>query len=160
MIEHGGRRARPAARRLVVQHTPLLLAIATLAGTLALIEQLQPEVRNVFVVNGAAPADKVFENIMRTQSAPFEQRLSFTYLSGLATDELERRLATLPDRSVVYYLLVTQDGNANRFHPLEYVDRVAAAANSPTYCWVDSAMTRSTAKPATTASTVVTATIH
>jgi signal transduction histidine kinase len=37
-------------------------------------------------------------------------------------------------------LLVSEDGAGRKFHPLEYVDRVAATANAPTYCWVDSAM--------------------
>ena len=109
-------------------------------ATLALVEKLQPDVRNVFVVVGAAPADKLYESAMRTQTRSFESRLTFHYLSGLSTDELERRLARLPEHSVVYYLLVTEDGAGNKYHPLEYVDRVAAAANAPTYCWVDSAM--------------------
>ena len=77
---------------------------------------------------------------MRSQMQSFESRLTVNYLSGLPTDELERRLARLPEHSVVYYLLVSEDGAGNKYHPLEYVDRVAAAANAPTYCWVDSAM--------------------
>jgi len=109
-------------------------------ATLTLIEQLQPDVTNVFVVVGAAPSDKSYETAMRLQTGSFEPRLTFHYLSGLATDELERRLARLPEHSVVYYLLVSEDGAGNKYHPLEYVDRVAGAANAPTYCWVDSAM--------------------
>jgi hypothetical protein len=112
------------------------------APTVALIRQLQPDVRNVFIVTGAATADEQYESEIRRQlqlRSP-DARLTFTYLSGLATDELERRLATLPPHSAVYHVLVTQDGTGNRFHPLEYVDRVAAKANAPTYCWVDSAM--------------------
>ena len=92
------------------------------------------------MVTGAAPADKAFEDAMRAQMQSFESRLTVNYLSGLPTDELERRLASLPERSVVYYLLVTEDGAGNKYHPLDYVDRVAAAANAPTYSWVDSAM--------------------
>ena len=109
-------------------------------ATLPLIEQLQPGVRSVFVVSGAAPDDKILEEQVRTQFRRYESRLTFTYLSGLATAELERRLASLPPRSAVFYALVSEDGSGNRFHPLEYVDRVAAAANAPTYCWVDSAL--------------------
>ena len=112
------------------------------AGTLALIEQLQPDVRNVFVVSGAAAADKVYERAMRIQAQSFEPRLSVNYLSGLPTDALEQRLASLPDHSVVYHLLVTEDGAGHRFHPLDYVNRVATVANAPTYSWVDSGMDR------------------
>jgi signal transduction histidine kinase len=109
-------------------------------GTLALIEQLHPDVKDVFVVTGAANADKLYENGMRTQMQRFASRLTVSYLSGLPTEELERQLARLPEHSVVYHLLVTEDGAGNKYHPLEYVDRVAAAANVPTYSWVDSAM--------------------
>jgi len=108
--------------------------------TLRLIEQLQPDVRNVFVVTGGAAADRAFERQARAQFKPFESRWTFTYLTGLTAGDLERRLAALPEHSVVYYVLVTEAGAGNKFHPLEFVDRVTAAANRPTYSWVDSVM--------------------
>jgi signal transduction histidine kinase len=121
-------------------NTTGLIQLRNFAATLGLVEQLQPNVRNVFVVSGAARVDKSYESALRAQTRPFESRLTFRYLSGLSTEELERQLAGLPPHSVVYYLLVTEDGVGNKYHPLEYVDRVAASANAPTYCWVDSAM--------------------
>jgi signal transduction histidine kinase len=109
-------------------------------ATPALIRQLQPDVRQVFVVTGAAVADVAFENAVRRQLTSSNLGLTFTYLSGLATPDLEDRLSRLPERSAVYHVLVSEDGAGDKFHPLEYVDRVAAAANAPTYSWVDSAM--------------------
>ena len=108
--------------------------------TLLLIDRLQPDVKNVFVVTGAAAADVAFERLARSQFKPFESRFTFTYLTGSRVGELEKRLATLPEHSVVYYLLVTEDGAGDKFHPLEFVNRVATVANRPTYSWVDSAM--------------------
>jgi signal transduction histidine kinase len=108
-------------------------------GTLALIRRLQPDVRQIFIVTGTAPVDRRYEAAVREQ-LPADSGLAFTYLAGLPTLELENRLAHLPERSAVYYVLVTEDGAGKKFHPLEYVDRVAAAANAPTYCWVDSAI--------------------
>ena len=112
------------------------------APTVDLIRQLQPDVRNVFIVTGAATADEEFENAIRRQLQQQigDGRVSFTYLSGLSTDELEHRVSTLPPHSAIYHVLVTEDGAGNKFHPLEYVDRVSAAANAPTYSWVDSAI--------------------
>lgn len=112
------------------------------AATLELVKTLQPEVTKVFVVTGAAAADKAFENLLRTQAKALESRLDFTYLAGLPTGELERRLGELPPQSIVYYVLLTEDGDGNKFHPLDYVERVATAANAPTYSWVDSTMGR------------------
>jgi signal transduction histidine kinase len=110
------------------------------SGTLRLIEQLQPDVRNVFVVTGGATSDQAFERLARAQFKPFESRFAFTYLAGLRARDLEQRLATLPEHSVVYYVLFTEDGAGDKFHPLEFVDRVTAAANRPTYSWVDSGL--------------------
>ena len=42
----------------------------------------------------------------RVQLQPFESRLEIIYLSGLTTKDLEARLATLPEDSIVYYLVV------------------------------------------------------
>jgi signal transduction histidine kinase len=117
-----------------------LIVDRNFSATLSLIEGLQPGIRNLFVVSGAADADKVYERQARAQFESFQSRLTINYLSGLSSDELERRLAALPEGSAVYYLLATQDGDGQKLHPLEYVDRVTAAASAPTYCWVDSAM--------------------
>jgi signal transduction histidine kinase len=110
------------------------------AATLPLIERLQPDVTHVFVVSGAGAADRAYEELVRAQFEPSKSRLTLTYLSGLATAELERRLAALPPRAAVFYAFVSQDGGGKRIHPLDYIDRVAATANAPTYSWVESAL--------------------
>jgi signal transduction histidine kinase len=111
------------------------------AGTLQLIGRLQPDVKNVFVVIGAG-ADAPDAETARQQLQAFERGLHITYLAGLPTKDLEQRLTRLPEHSAVYYLFVSEDGAGVKFHPLSYLDRVVAAANAPTYCWVDSAMGR------------------
>ena len=111
-----------------------------LAGTLALAAKLQPDVRRVFVVTDFVGPNRLYENTAREQFRQFEARLDVTYLTGLPTRELEARLTALPEHSIVYYLVVYRDGDNENFQPLAYLDRVAAIANAPTYCWVDSAM--------------------
>jgi signal transduction histidine kinase len=99
---------------------------------------LQPDVERVFVVSGAGPAEKAYEAEARTQFERDQPRLTFTYLSGLPTKDLESQLKVLPPKSIVYVLLVYQDGAGQNFHQREYVERVTAAAAAPTYSWVDS----------------------
>lgn len=111
-----------------------------LTDTLNLIERLQPDVKDIFVVTGAGAGDQQFERLAQTQFKPFESRFSFTYLTGLTVGDLEQRVAALPQHSAVYYLLMTEDGAGDKFHPLDFIDRVTTAANRPTYSWVDSAM--------------------
>jgi signal transduction histidine kinase len=111
-----------------------------LADTLTLAVALQPDLQNVFVVSGADARDQVYERLARAQLRSFEPRLTITFLAGLPTDQLETRLAALPQHSAVYYLVVNRDGTGASFHPLEYLDRLAAVANAPMYSWVDSTL--------------------
>lgn len=128
----------PAPRR--APNSTGLIHVRDFASTVTLIRQLQPDVSRVFIVTGAAPADRKYEAAVRQQLGSRGSRPTFSYLSGLATSDLVNRLSKLPERSAVYYVLVNQDGTGHKFHPLEYIDRITAAANAPTYSWVDSTM--------------------
>ncbi len=110
--------------------------------TLALIAELQPEVRELFVVTGATPSDKEYESIARSQFRPFETRFAISYLNGLPTSALESRISSLPANSAIYYLMVNRNADGGNVHPLEYLDRLVTLANAPVYCWVDSAIGR------------------
>jgi signal transduction histidine kinase len=115
-------------------------AALNLRGTLDLAQALHPDLRHVFVVNGVEEATRPYETLARAQLRDLESRLAITYLTGRRTRDLEARLASLPENSIVYYLVVDRDGNNEIFHPLEYLDRVSRVSNAPVYCWVDSAM--------------------
>jgi signal transduction histidine kinase len=108
-------------------------------ATLGFLRQLQPDVRNVFIITGADASAPLLTAAIR-ELQPSQPDLNFTYLSGLPTNDLEDRLSRLPPHSAVYYFWVNQDGAGQKFHPLKYLDRIAPAANAPIYCWVDSAM--------------------
>jgi signal transduction histidine kinase len=111
-----------------------------LRGTLDFALTLQPETKQVFVVTGASNRDKVYENVARAQLRGLESRVALTYLAGLPRTELERRVATLPEASIVYYLLFYQDRTGENQNPLEFLARLTALANRPTYSWADSTM--------------------
>src|SRR5262249_22061337 len=117
-----------------------LMVPMKLGDTVVLAEALQPDIKNVFVVSGADEGSRLYERLAREQLRSFEPRLTISYLTGLATRNLEARLAALPEHSIVYYLVVSQDGTGENFHPLEYLDRIAEGARAPIYSWVDSAM--------------------
>jgi signal transduction histidine kinase len=109
------------------------------AATVTFIRQLQPDAQQVFIITGAAATDKAYESAVRQQLQPLSgSGLTFTYLSGLPAADLEARLSRLPERSAAYYVIVSSDPTGARPHPLNYIDRLAAVANAPTYSWVDS----------------------
>jgi len=128
----------PGARR--PSNAAGLIVSTEFTGTITLARTLQPGLRHVFVVSGANDDDVSFESLAREQLQSLDRRLDVTYLSGLPTKDLEARLAALPRHSMVYYLVVDRDGAGQNFHPLEYLDRVAAVSSAPVYSWVDSAM--------------------
>lgn len=113
-----------------------------LKSTIDLAATLQPNLRTVYVVTGAAAADRIYENILRRQLAANPPTQEVVFLKGLPRADLERRLSTLPDGSIVFYLTVSEDGAGAHFRPLEYAEQVAAVARVPTYGWLDSTMGR------------------
>jgi signal transduction histidine kinase len=111
------------------------------AASVRFIRQLQPDVQQVFIITGAAPTDREYEKTVRQQLQPLSgSGLTFNYLSGLTVADLEARLSHLPEHSAAYYVIVSSDPADVRPHPLNYIDRLAAVANAPTYSWVDSAL--------------------
>jgi len=102
--------------------------------------QLQPDTKEVFVVVGNSGRDRAMGTVAAGQFESFGPKLTFTYLSGLTTQQLERRLSALPEHSIVYYLLFYQDAAGVNLNPLEYLTRLSTAVNRPIYSWVDSTL--------------------
>jgi signal transduction histidine kinase len=99
--------------------------------------QLHPDLRQVFVVSGVSDSDRVYQDLAREQFRTYDGRLGFTYSSGLAMPDLLRRLAELPQHTIVYFLSFFDDGHGSKFDDLAALDRVVAVANVPTYVWLD-----------------------
>ena len=117
-----------------------IIVSVDLKSTIDLAAALQPDLRTVYVVTGAAAADRIYENILRRQLAAKPPAQEVVFLKGLSRADLERRLSTLPDGSIVFYLTMFEDGAGAPFRPLEYAEQVAAVARVPTYGWLDSMM--------------------
>jgi hypothetical protein len=124
-------------RRPAVANETGLRADPRLGATLDFAAALQPDTRQVFVVTGASSTDRVYERLAREQLKLYQSRFAVTYLAGLPMRQLEERIATLPPHSIVFFVMVYQDGEGDNFHPLESLDRVTRVANAPVYSWVD-----------------------
>jgi signal transduction histidine kinase len=101
---------------------------------------LQPDLKRVYVVSGAGAADRSYERQATAEFRPFQERVAFTYFSGLVMQDLEAQLRRLPPHSAVYYVVVRQDGAGEQFQVMASLSRVASAANAPTYSWADAAV--------------------
>ena len=109
-----------------------------LIGTLELALRLQPETRHVFVIVGSSAFDTRWGAVARQQFRPYESKLQFEYLFGLTMDDLLKRVANLPDHSIVQYLHVFEDGSGKTFIPADALKLLAAKANAPVYAHVGS----------------------
>jgi PAS domain S-box-containing protein len=113
-----------------------------LTGTLDLALRLHPGTHRVFVIAGSSPFDTKWDAEARQVFRPYEDRLQFVYLTGLPMDELLGRVASLPERSIIYYLHIFRDYTGRSFIPAEALERLAARANAPVYSHVDTFVDR------------------
>ena len=104
-----------------------------LEPTLDLALRLHPDTRRVVVVSGKSRLDAYWAEEARRAFRRYETKLDFVYLTGLPLNDLLREVANLPDRSVVYYLHVLEDGLGNAYIPADVARRISAAANAPVY---------------------------
>lgn len=111
-----------------------------LASTLSAALMAQPDTKQVFVVSGVAPFDRLYEDVFAEQRAAFADRVIFHSLSGLSIVDLEQRVRNLPADAIIYFLSLSDDGAGHTFMPLDAVATIAAAANVPVYSWHESAL--------------------
>src|SRR5262249_45208331 len=108
------------------------------AGTLDLALRLHPKTERVFVIAGKTKFDLYWEGAARQTFRGYEDRINFVFLTGLPIESLLKEVAHLPDRSIIYYLHVLQDGDGEVLVPADVLERVASTANAPVYGHVDS----------------------
>jgi hypothetical protein len=109
-----------------------------MAGTLDLALKLHPGTQRVYVIAGKSRFDAYWEAEARKTFHGYETRLEFIYFTGLPQEELLRTVADLPERSIIYYLHVFQDGDGKPQVPADVLELLAGKANVPIYGHVDS----------------------
>jgi PAS domain S-box-containing protein len=109
-----------------------------LNATLNLALRLHPNTERVFVIAGTSKFDADWEAEARQKFRPYEHKLEFVYLTKQGLEDLLQEVSQLPERSIIYYLHVVQDGAGTLWVPAEVLALVAAKANAPIYGHVDS----------------------
>ena len=105
---------------------------------LELAVKLLPDTKQVFVVNGSSSADKTLDTQFRNGLHSYENKFTFTYLSGLPMSLLLQRLRTLPDHSIILFGAIRQDATGARFIPSKQsLPMVINAANAPIFVFAD-----------------------
>ncbi len=107
------------------------------AKTLDAALQLQPDTKQVIVVNGASPFDKSIESLVRKDMEGYQNKLQFTYLSGLPMSDLMARLRQTPNHTIILYGAVSQDATGKVFiNATQSLPMVVGVANAPVFTFL------------------------
>ena len=105
--------------------------------TLDLALRLQPELRHLFVVSGAASFDESDLLELRAAARAHSSQLDVEFLSGLLPDDLLDRVARLPPGSFVVYAPPGLAPESNEASSYEMAHRISDRANAPVYALHD-----------------------
>lgn len=115
-----------------------ITGFADIAGTLDLALHAHPNTQRVAVIVGSGPVDVVFERDAREALSSFDGKVEFVWLQGLPIDELAEAAAGLPGRTVILYLVQTEDRAGKSYVPRTVLQTLSSAAKAPVYGLWDS----------------------
>lgn len=111
--------------------------VTNAAETLELALRLQPDTRQVAIIDGGNNAGLHAGSDLGTQFSAFEDRVTFRRLTNKSLADLRRELSELPDHTVVLYRSMFRDAGGNTFTPLAALRQIAPASRVPIYGYYD-----------------------
>jgi signal transduction histidine kinase/ABC-type uncharacterized transport system substrate-binding protein len=104
-----------------------------ISKTLDLAERLQPGVRNLVVIAGAADFDRQWVEIANHQIGSRGRRYNTRYLVGLSYESLIEEVSRLPRDTIAITLTYFADDQGKRYVSPDVVSGVAKVASAPVY---------------------------
>ena len=101
--------------------------------TLDLALAFHPQTQRVVVVAGNAPIDQGLLALAQKEFRAYEGRVAFTYLTDSTPEEISKRLAVLPDKSIVIYLSFSGERAGEVYLNPEVVSLLASSSSAPIY---------------------------
>jgi signal transduction histidine kinase len=123
--------------RSLPPHVRGILVKREFAPTVEIALSLHPTTERAVVVAGTSNFDTRLLEQAKIDFGFYEDRLDFQYLTTLPLRDLLTELSHLPPQTLVFYTTLFRDGAGETFVPHEVVERVSAAANAPTYGFLD-----------------------
>ena len=108
-----------------------------LAGTIDQALRWHPTARQVVIVTGASPNDRMLEARLRAEMVRFQPRATFEFLAGVPDAELVRRLGALKGDSIVFSPGYFMNGDGAEMSPRESARYLAALSAVPVYAPYD-----------------------
>lgn len=118
---------------LLRTNTTLVTQKANLPAIVEDILGLRPQTTNIVVVLGASALEKFWVEECRREFQPFTNRVRFTWLNDLSSDQILKRCATLPPRSVIFHAFFIVDAAGIHYEHNEVLRRLHEVANAPLF---------------------------
>ncbi len=106
-------------------------------GTLERALELFPRTERVIVIQGSSEVERSRAENIRTDLAPWRDKLQIEDTQALSIDEIDARLASAPKNSVILGVGITRDAKGQIFVPPETVARFLKVAQAPFFVLVD-----------------------
>jgi signal transduction histidine kinase len=116
--------------------TPNDTVVATtvdFAGAVENILRVLPETANIAVVMGDSPIERYWVEQIRNELQPFNGRVVFTWLNELPLDQMIKRVAALPPRCVIFFVILSVDAAGVPHEGAKALRQLHAAANAPIF---------------------------
>ena len=93
--------------------------------------QIAPATKNIVVIVGATPLERLWQGVFQKAAEPFAGRINFTYFSDLSFKQMQERVSTLPPDSYIFFLLLLRDAGGVTLNGDEALQRLHAVAHAP-----------------------------
>lgn len=123
---------RPEMRRQRRRLTGVIEAIDP-RRTLEVALALQPGTQEVLVVTDITRTGRAIEQTARKAFAPFENRVSFRYVSDLSMEALQAKVAALHDHAIVFLFVFNRDNQGHNFTHEESLRLIDSHSHVPIY---------------------------
>jgi signal transduction histidine kinase len=102
-----------------------------LPGLVEDILELKPDTTNIVVILGASPLERYWTTVFRQSFAPFNDRVTFTWVNDLTFDQMLQLAASLPPRSFILLALLLRDAAGVTHNEDEALQRLHAVSTAP-----------------------------
>ena len=124
---------KPIDERALPPRAGIVYAQLDAAASVRLALQLFPSTRTVLVVGGTSPFDRSWQPQIRNDLKQLSAKVAIEYDFDSALVDLVRKVAMLPEGSVVLFTSLTRDGAAVPQRPVDALEALNAATRVPIF---------------------------
>ena len=123
----------PSASEVGKRRVVSELAAFDMKGTLERALELFPNTRRVVFVSGASEADRNLSKQAASVAQPWQGRLEFEYTTEISLDAMLKRVASLPERTIIIFTQYNRDVSGKVTVAYEVEAAIIKAANAPVF---------------------------